>query len=121
MEHRQLRFEAFGVKGGASLTTPGAGAAETHIVLEPEGPGTIEDQLEQLEEAYEAALGELDLDPESAALRRLFASDLINQIAVVRGSALAHDAHLSVVEQPPLPEAKVALHAYHVSDSQSPL
>jgi len=121
MEHRELRFRKIGVRGGASITTPGTGAAETHIVLVPEGPGSVENQIRQLEEAYELAMEELDLAPKSAALRRLFASDLINQIGVVRKSSLALDAHLSVVEQPPLPEAKVALHAYHVTDPAQPL
>ena len=58
-------------------------------------------------------------DPASAVFRRIFLSDIVNQPAAVRESPLVADSAggpvaVSLVQQPPLPTAKVALLAYHV-------
>lgn len=89
-------------------------------MLVPERPAPWARQLRQLEDAYAAACEELALAPGSAVFRRLFGSDLANQRAALRASALAQSAAVSLVEQPPLPEAKLALYAYHVTDPATP-
>ena len=120
MQYHDLRGLRAGVRVGASAFGSGAGAQEVHLLLTLERPGSLAVQLRQLEEAYAAALHELALPADSALFRRLFASDLANQGAALRASPLSHGAAVSWVEQPPLPEAKLALYAYHVSDPRQP-
>ena len=96
------------------------GATETHLLISPRNAGVAQRHLAQIEGAYHAALQELGIPPETAVFRRLFASDLVNQAELLRASPLGVGAPLSLVEQPPLLEAKAALHAYHVHDPQHP-
>ncbi len=105
----------------ASRFLPGQGAREFHLHVLPAGAPTFEEQLASLERAYRSALQELELDGASTVLRRLFLSDVANQEKIVRASSLAAadgPMALSVVEQPPLPERKIALWAYHAQDRQ---
>jgi enamine deaminase RidA (YjgF/YER057c/UK114 family) len=67
----------------------------------------------------------LGLAPDSAVFRRVYVSDAPNQAPLVRASRLfssreAGPVAVSIVQQPPLPGAKVALLAYHI-DSPTPL
>jgi enamine deaminase RidA (YjgF/YER057c/UK114 family) len=95
------------------------GDAEHYICVEVPSTFSLSDQIQQIQGRYAAARRELGLAPETAIFRRLFLSDTMNQAALVRESGLAVDAPgnpvaVSIVQQPPLPGAKVALLAYHV-------
>jgi enamine deaminase RidA (YjgF/YER057c/UK114 family) len=73
---------------------------------------------------YAEARRTLGLRPESAVFRRLFASDLLNQIEALAASPLAGTADegpvaVSMVRQPPLAGAKLALLAYHIEDGDN--
>lgn len=120
MQSHDLRGLATGVRGWARCYLPSSGAQEAHLLLVPDQPGSFGRQVQRLEQAYAAALQELGLSADSAVFRRLFASDLANQREALAASWLARGAAVSSVEQPPLPEAKLALHAYHVVDPAAP-
>jgi enamine deaminase RidA (YjgF/YER057c/UK114 family) len=120
MQSYDLRGMATGIRGQARRYLPSTGAQETHLLLVPDQPGSFTRQLQRLEQAYAKALTELGLAPDTAVFRRVFASDLINQCEPLRASALTRGAAVSCVEQPPLPDAKVALYAYHVADPATP-
>ena len=69
---------------------------------------------------YAEARQALRLAPDSAVFRRLFVSDVMNQAAPVRESRLFAAPEdgpvaVSIVQQPPLPGAKLALLAYHIA------
>ena len=89
-------------------------------MLVPDQPGSFDQQLRRLEQAYAAAQEELGLATESAVFRRLFASDLANQRDALGASILSRGQAVSSVEQPPLPEGKLAVYAYHVADPVTP-
>jgi len=99
----------------------GNGAAEHFISVEVPAGLTFGNQLRLIEERYDAARRALGLAPESAAFRRVFVSDVMNQSAPVRASTLygteaEGPVPVSIVQQPPLPGAKLALLAYHIED-----
>ena len=71
-------------------------------------------QLRHLLEHYRQAQAEFGLSAEDAVFRRVFLSDVLNQAAQVRESALVdQQTAVSVVQQAPLPSAKIELLAYH--------
>src|SRR5579872_4889189 len=97
------------------------GAAEHFISIEAASGLSFVKQLHSVAERYAAARKGLRLAPESAVFRRIFVSDVLNQAAPVRASSLCGTAEegpvsVSIVQQPPLPGAKVALLAYHLED-----
>ena len=115
--HRATRADG----GIASRSFHGArGGTEHFICVEAPGILDLDDQIALVQARYAAAQATLGLQPETAVFRRLFLSDTINQAARVRASRLALDppespVAVSIVQQPPLPGAKIALFAYHVA------
>ena len=101
------------------------GGAEHFITVTVPPAGSWDEQLATLEARYAAALGAAGLSPESAVFRRVFVSDMLNQAAAVEHSSLVRDTAenpvaVSIIQQQPLPGAKVALFAYHLG-SPAPL
>lgn len=97
----------------------GLGEAEHFICIEAPAELDLAGQIDAVERRYETARQSLNLPPESAVFRRIFVSDAMNQATPVRESRLyAADEEgpvaVSLVQQPPLPEAKLALLAYHI-------
>ncbi len=113
--------------GFASRSFHGArGGAEHFICVEAPGNLALEDQIDLVEDRYAAARESLGLAPESAIFRRIFLSDTINQAARVHASGLVREppgnpVAVSIVQQPPLPGAKIALLAYHVAGEDAVL
>lgn len=106
--------------GVATRSFRGAGGTGEHFLLveAPREP-SFPDQIRSVRAAYEAACSALGIAPETAVFRRIFLSDVLNQAARVRESDLARDlpgspVAVSIVQQPPLSGAKIALLAYHV-------
>jgi enamine deaminase RidA (YjgF/YER057c/UK114 family) len=86
--------------------------------------GSFAEQLRHLEQRYLAAQEALRLPPDSAVFRRVFVSDVMNQAGAVYASSLyANPAEgpvaVSIVQQPPLRGAKIALLAYHLTGDAS--
>lgn len=108
----RLRSKSF---GGAR------GGAEHFISVHADGDLDLAAQIAQIEDRYAAARRALHLGEDTAIFRRLFISDAMNQAGAVRDSALfrstpGNPVAVSLVQQPPLPGAKIALLAYHIAD-----
>lgn len=103
---------------GKSFRGP-SGTSEHYVTITAPAHLDVARQLDAVAEQYSQWAASLDLAPQTAVFRRLFLSDAINQIDVVQASPLVANTKqnpvaVSVVQQPPLPGAKVALLAYHV-------
>jgi enamine deaminase RidA (YjgF/YER057c/UK114 family) len=93
--------------------------SEHYIVVDAPLRGTLNEQIAEVERRYNDAQKSLGLDSSSAVFRRLFLSDAINQAPAVRKSSLVRESKdspvaVSIVQQPPLAGAKLALLAHHV-------
>jgi enamine deaminase RidA (YjgF/YER057c/UK114 family) len=104
-----------------------SGTLEYNLIVRPTEYGSIETQLEWMEQAYDNALISFGLDRCTALLRRFFCSDTINQAAALRACSFSNPdsayepCAVSWVGQPSTPPAKVGLWAYHVVDPNSEL
>ncbi len=107
---------AFGV---GSSSFQGAEGAEHFIAVSADPALDFERQIAQIDERYVTARAALGLKAGTAVFRRLFLSDAMNQAAILRDSSLVQaepsdPVAVSLIQQPPLPGAKLALLAYHV-------
>jgi enamine deaminase RidA (YjgF/YER057c/UK114 family) len=113
-------------RGLASRSFRGAtGGAEHFICVEAAAGLGLGEQIETVQERYAQARQSLGLAPETAVFRRIFLSDVLNQAAMIRNSGLVREpldspVAVSIVQQPPLSGAKIALLAYHI-ESASPV
>ena len=101
------------------------GGAEHFLSIEAPANLGLAEQIGFIEARYADAQQSLGLAPETALFRRIFVSDAINQAEAIRDSALFAEPSespvaVSIVQQPPLPDSKVALMAYHV-ESDAPV
>ena len=115
------------VDNGVATRSFKAATGESEHFISVEAPAglSLAEQLDVVEEHYAAARNALGLAPETAIFRRIFVSDVMNQVAVVRHSGLFAEPSdgpvaVSIVQQPPLPDSKIALLAYHL-DSKTPI
>lgn len=112
--------------GITSKSFPGSSGGSEHFISVEVPPYLgLRDQLATLEQRCADAQRALGLAPESAVFRRIFVSDVMNQAGPVRDSALFGEpadspVAVSLVQQPPMPGAKLALLAYHI-DTATPL
>ncbi|PIW29607.1 MAG: hypothetical protein COW30_04685 [Rhodospirillales bacterium CG15_BIG_FIL_POST_REV_8_21_14_020_66_15] len=95
------------------------GGREYYISVQVPEISGLEGQISRLVDRYGAACETLGLTPETAVFRRVFLSDVMNQIDAVRDSALLAETGdtpvaVSIVQQAPSSGAKIALLAYHV-------
>jgi len=108
-------------KGIASRSFRGESGGSEHFISVGAPAGlAFGEQLDLVERRYAEAREALGLAPESAIFRRVFVSDLMNQVQAVRASGLCGTeaegpVAVSIVQQAPLPGAKVALLAYHLT------
>lgn len=106
-----------------ACTFQGVGGSNEYFITVQAPPDVgFDRQMQMVQQDYAEAQRALGLDAQSAVFRRIFLSDVINQIAPTLASPLvreaAHDpVAVSIIEQPPLPGGKVALLAYHISGS----
>jgi enamine deaminase RidA (YjgF/YER057c/UK114 family) len=101
----------------SSFRRPGSG--EHFIMVEPPADLPLGEQVAFVQRRYAQARHDLDLAPGSAVFRRVFVSDIMNQAGMLREARFDMDTDgspvaLSLVQQPPLSRAKIALLAYHV-------
>jgi enamine deaminase RidA (YjgF/YER057c/UK114 family) len=102
-----------------------SGEAEHFITVEAPPERDLAGQLDGLAQRYAEAVQTLRLAPESAVFRRIFVSDATNQAAAVRDSSLFTEptdspVAVSIVQQPPLQGAKLAMLAYHLDGAEPP-
>jgi enamine deaminase RidA (YjgF/YER057c/UK114 family) len=103
----------------------GAGAREHTIAIEAPADLDLPRQLDAVARAYAEATQALNLPQQTGVFRRIFASDIANQSGQIRESSLFKEPYdspvaVSLVQQPPLSGAKVAMLAYHI-DGDGPL
>ena len=95
--------------------------AETHLMIEATQSGRFENQLDALLDALGTYMGNAEIPKESLVFTRFFVSDFANQESIFStmkkwtGDTVKQCA-LSVVQQPPLNDTKVALWAYILND-----
>lgn len=85
------------------------GVMECHVTVRLTGACARPSNV--LEQAYRLALDAAGCDAGSLAFKRVFCSDVVNQAGM-----LGDIGGASVIGQPPLPAAKLALWAYHICD-----
>ncbi len=107
------------LEGVSARSFHGSGGGEHVLIIEPDPGLAFEDQLAVIERRYAVARRRLGLAPDSAVFRRLFVSDLQNQMAAIERCEQVRDpvegpVALSIVEQAPLNGAKAMLLAYHI-------
>ena len=119
-----LRLSRYNAPGGVD---------ELHLMAEPKEYAPVNVQLDWLAHGYREALAAVGTDEGSAVFRRLFCSDPVNQAAALRSCALAQTSSssssnasntssaVSIVGQPPVGCAKVALWAMHLCAPATPL
>ncbi len=106
--------------GIASKSFSGASAGNEHYIsVEAPAGLTFSEQLDIVEQRYAQAMESLALSSQSAVFRRIFLSDVLNQADLVHVSVLVTETKdnpvaVSIVQQPPLSGAKIALLAYHI-------
>jgi enamine deaminase RidA (YjgF/YER057c/UK114 family) len=102
-----------------------SGCTEHYITIEAPGHLSLTRQIDTVAQRYAEALQSLNLPPESAIFRRIYLSDIANQAKLLRQSSLFQEpldspVAVAMVQQPPLPDSKVALLAYHL-ESPAPI
>lgn len=95
----------------------GNGTNEYHAILQVENPLlTYVEQLASIQEAYSELLTRRLPQGTVAIMKRYFLSDAANQADLLMSGAVeSSDCALSVVEQPPLNGAKIALWVYFLT------
>ncbi|MER2519144.1 MAG: Rid family hydrolase [Bdellovibrionales bacterium] len=96
-----------------------SGDTEHFLTLTAPSHLSFKEQVECLESLYSESLRAQGLDHDSAVFRRVYLSDSLTQAETIRRSFLGQDSAenpvaVSIVQQPPLPYAKIAMSAYHI-------
>ncbi len=122
MLFRYVQHPETGIRTDLACFSADGGADEIHLSITARPGGDFRFRLRELETAYRYALDTCGIAVDSAIFRRVFISDASNQTMIsesplVTGSGGFGQAAVSIVEQPPLPEAKLSLWAYHLMDS----
>lgn len=101
------------------------GDTEHFIAITAPGEESLEQQISHVDDGYRETMRSLGLEPETAIFRRLFVSDVMNQADLLTDIGLAGETPdspvaTSIVQQPPLPGAKISMLAYHI-ESPAPV
>lgn len=96
------------------------GGEEHFFIITAPGGIKLEEQIKYVETHYAEWLNSVGLASHTAIFRRIFLSDAHNLAESIRRCAMMresieHPVSVSIVQQPPLPYAKIALLAYHVA------
>lgn len=119
---RFIDGEEFNVEVSVSVFRGESGVEEYHLMLRPLEYSDTATQLEWIADAYGNALRSFGLDYGTCVFKRFFCSDPANQEAVIADIPLTNRDYtdetcaISLVGQPPIPPAKIAMWAYHVND-----
>jgi enamine deaminase RidA (YjgF/YER057c/UK114 family) len=95
------------------------GCGEHFLLIRAPASLGFEEQLGFVCERYRDLKKTLHLDPATAISRRIFLSDISNQVSLVNSSDLVDETTaVSLIQQPPLPNSKIQMLAYH-TDGQA--
>ncbi|MCM8776969.1 MAG: Rid family hydrolase [Candidatus Omnitrophica bacterium] len=125
MKKFSLRISDIPVSIKASHFQRKEGPEEFHIAIYPYKLADLDTQIRWVYRAYIEILNYVGIDIKSAIFCRFFLSDIVNQMEVIKNSALYSDiskySSTSIICQPPGPSAKIALWSYHINDKNRPL
>ena len=98
----------------------GADGSEYFVILQAQEGLSLTGQMDDLERRYQQWQGDHGLASNSAVFRRLFFSDLLNQLPQISGHSLLlpstdNPVAVSLIEQAPFGGSKLALLAYHIT------
>jgi enamine deaminase RidA (YjgF/YER057c/UK114 family) len=118
VEYLSVDCSDYGAVAGASCLRGAAGASEYHVTVRLSHSES--DPISRLSLAYQHVLDTLGISATSSIFRRVFCSDVVNQSEIsnhpILGSLAGGGCAVSLVGQSPLPAAKFALWAYHLTD-----
>ncbi len=105
-----------------SSFTGAKGGAEHFIAVTAPSEASLDEQIACIDKNYKETVRSLGLEPETAAFRRLFVSDAMNQVPLLMETDLARDmadspVAVSIIQQPPLQGAKISMLAYHLESA----
>ena len=89
---------------------------EWHVVVHCDDSGA--DLARTLESLWLSALRAAGIPLRSAAVRRVFCSDIVNQRPALEKFAHAHPGSFSAIGQPPATGGKLAMWSYHIVDQE---
>ncbi|MCM8830479.1 MAG: translation initiation inhibitor, partial [Candidatus Omnitrophica bacterium] len=125
MENFSLRISGIPVSVKVSHFQSKQEYEEFHIGIYPYKLADIDTQIKWVYRAYIETLNYIGIDIKSAIFCRIFPSDIVNQIEVIKNSSfysqLSEYSSISLICQPPGPLAKIALWSYHINDKNRPL
>jgi enamine deaminase RidA (YjgF/YER057c/UK114 family) len=101
----------------SSVFTTQTGADEIHIVIIPRVTGDFKQALWNAYREYRETLEERKCSKDTQVFSRIYLSDIENQKVTLQNSELFRflsGGAVSVIEQPPLDQTPIVIHAYHV-------
>ncbi len=124
LERSHYYYGPQGIRIQVAYFSPGEGVDECHISIIPSRTGSsLVQQLGEVEEAYKYALEKIGFSEDTTIFRRLFLSSFEEESALQNSSLVCSPKDspfaVSIIGQPPLPDHRVALWAYHINDRVS--
>lgn len=124
MNYNNIYYPDLSTQVDASIFTKENGVSEVHFMIKPDAKTGFINQMDDLQKAWKRRLSELNIEPESIILKRFFMSDLVNQYPLFKEKLENNTSKeegsfgVSIVEQPPLPDNKIVMWAYHIIDEK---
>jgi enamine deaminase RidA (YjgF/YER057c/UK114 family) len=124
MNYNNIYYPDLNTQVDASIFTRENGVSEIHLMIKPDAKTGFANQMDNLQAAWERRLKELNIEAGSIILKRFFMSDLVNQYPLFKEKLEANTSveegsfGVSIVEQPPLPDNKIVMWAYHIIDEK---
>jgi enamine deaminase RidA (YjgF/YER057c/UK114 family) len=106
------------------LFEPEKGTREAHVLLQSASCASITDAWTDIMKRLDSLEEELNLPADSRFVLRVFLSDALNQEIILRNNfpeyfSMPNRVWISFVQQPPLPESKIAVWVYYVDGESS--
>ena len=124
MNYNNIYYPDLNTQVDASIFTRENGVSEIHFMIKPDTKTGFANQMDDLQAAWNRRLKELNIESETVILKRFFMSDLVNQYPLFKEKLANSTASeegsfgVSIVEQPPLPDNKIVMWAYHIIDEK---
>ena len=124
MNYNNIYYPDLNTQVDASIFTRENGVSEIHFMIKPDTKAGFANQMDDLQAAWNRRLKELNIESETVILKRFFMSDLVNQYPLFKEKLANSTASeegsfgVSIVEQPPLPDNKIVMWAYHIIDEK---
>ena len=124
MNYNNIYYPDLNTQVDASIFTRKDGVSEIHFMIKPNAKTGFVNQMDDLQKAWSRRLHELNINVDSVILKRFFMSDLVNQYPLFKEKLESNTSleegsfGVSIIEQPPLPDNKIVMWAYHIIDEK---